>query len=90
MNPVKTSVSDIYQHMFSDLDWAIKVNYLLSRMTVVELRYGLPKALKARLLLTRASVTKDAKMYEQAYNLAKDVIDNGPLSWLKILLLSGI
>ena len=29
------------------------------------------KALKARLLLTRASVTKDAKMYEQAYNFGQ-------------------
>ena len=36
------------------------------------------KALKARLLLTRASEKNDVDMYGQAYDLAKDVIENGP------------
>ena len=40
--------------------------------------YWAAKALKARLLLTRASETGDQQLYEQAYTEAKDVIDNGP------------
>lgn len=83
MNPVKTSVSDIYQHMFSDLDWAITSKLSTQQNDGGRVTVWTAKALKARLLLTRASVTKDAKMYEQAYNLAKDVIDNGPFELAK-------
>lgn len=83
MNPVKTSVSDIYQHMFSDLDWAITSKLSTQQNDGGRVTVWTAKALKARLLLTRANVTKDAKMYEQAYNLAKDVIDNGPFELAK-------
>ena len=41
------------------------------------------KALKARLLLTRASELNDKALYEQAYTLAKEVIDNGPFELSK-------
>lgn len=79
MNPTKTSVTDIYEHIFSDLEIAITSGELSSnhndggRVTV-----WAAKALKARLLLTRASLLNDADLYKQAYLLATDVIENGP------------
>ena len=39
--------------------------------------------MKARLLLTRASELNDKALYEQAYTLAKEVIDNGPFELSK-------
>ena len=42
------------------------------------------QSLKARLLLTRASELNDKALYEQAYTLAKEVIDeHGPFVVIK-------
>lgn len=78
MNPVKTSTVDIYQHLFADLDWAISSKLSTSQNDGGRVTVWAAKALKARLLLTRASLLNDVNLYEQAYTLAKDVIDNGP------------
>lgn len=78
MNPVKTSSADIYQHAFDDLDFAIGSKLSTAQNDGGRVTVWAAKALKARLLLTQASKTNDAAMYEKAYTLAKDVIDNGP------------
>lgn len=78
MNPVKTSTDDIYQSMFDDLDWAIKSKLSTLQNDGGRVTIWTAKALKARLLLTRASEKNDVDMYRQAYDLAKDVIENGP------------
>lgn len=77
-NPKKTKVADVYTHIFADLDSCIN-----SKLPEVQGNGGrvtkwAAKAFKARLLLTRASELNDQSLYEQAYTLAKDVIDNGP------------
>lgn len=77
MTPVKTPTADIYQKLFDDLDWAIKSKLSTGKNDSGRVTIWAAKALKARLLLTRASQTNDAAMYEEAYTLAKDVIDNG-------------
>lgn len=78
--PQKTSVADIYTHIFEDLDFctAADSNLPATQSEGGRVTLWAAKALKARLLLTRASETDDRQLYEQAYNLAKDVIDNGP------------
>ena len=78
MNPVKTSTDNIYQYMFDDLDWAIKSKLSTLQNDGGRVTIWTAKALKARLLLTRASEKNDVDMYGQAYDLAKDVIENGP------------
>lgn len=82
MTPAKTPVADIYKHIFEDLDFCLADNTQLSKKQADGGRatYWAAKALKARLSLTRASELNDQAMYEQAYALAKDVIDNGPFS----------
>ena len=78
--PKKTPVADIYTHIFEDLDFCTAADSKLSKNQADGGRatYWAAKALKARLLLTRASETGDQQLYEQAYTEAKDVIDNGP------------
>lgn len=77
MTPSKTSTAEIYQHLFDDLEWAIKSKLSTGKNDKGRVTIWAAKALKARLLLTRASQTNDNSLYEQAYTLAKDVIDNG-------------
>lgn len=78
--PQKTSVADIYTHIFDDLDFCINSDNCLPTTQSEGGRVTLwaAKAFKARLLLTRASETGDTQLYEQAYTMAKDVVDNGP------------
>lgn len=83
MTPVKTSTAEIYQHLFDDLDWAIKSKLSTGQNDGGRVTVWTAKALKARLLLTRASLTNDSGLYEQAYALAKDVVDNGPFKLTK-------
>lgn len=79
MEPRKTPVEEIYKRIFNDLDYCIDKGHLSKaqsdggRVTEWTVR-----AFKARLLLTRASELNDKALYEQAYILAKDIVDNGP------------
>lgn len=83
MSPVKTSTVDVYQHIFDDLDWAIGSKLSTQQNDGGRVTIWAAKAFKARLLLTRASVTNDVSLYEKAYLLAKDVVDNGPFELAK-------
>lgn len=58
--------------------WAIKSKLSTLQNDGGRVTIWTAKALKARLLLTRASEKNDVDMYGQAYDLAKDVIENGP------------
>lgn len=78
MAPEKTSVADIYTHIFEDLDFCIDSRLSSAQSDGGRVTLWAAKALKARLLLTRASVLNDNELYGQAYTLAKEVIDNGP------------
>lgn len=85
MAPRKTSVSEIYTHIFEDLDFCMDSRLSVAQSDGGRVTMWAAKALKARLLLTRASELNDKALYEQAYTLAKEVIDNGPLSYQRIL-----
>lgn len=83
--PKKTSVADVYTHIFADLDFCVASDSKLptgqndgGRVTL-----WAAKAFYARLLLTRASELGDNTLYERAYTMAKDVIDNGPFELYK-------
>lgn len=78
MAPEKTSVADIYTHIFEDLDFCIDSRLSSAQSDGGRVTVWAAKALKARLLLTRASVLNNNELYGQAYTLAKEVIDNGP------------
>ena len=78
MSPTKTSTEEIYQHIFEDLDFALNSQLSTAQNDGGRVTIWAAKALKARLLLTRASLLNDTDLYGQAYELAKDVIDNGP------------
>lgn len=78
MAPEKTSVADIYTHIFEDLDFCIDSRLSSAQSDGGRVTVWAAKALKARLLLTRASMLNDNELYGQAYTLAKEVIDNGP------------
>ena len=85
MAPRKTSVSEIYTHIFEDLDFV-----WIARIVCCAIGWRACydvgcQSFEARLLLTRASELNDKALYEQAYTLAKEVIDNGPLSYQRIL-----
>lgn len=77
--PEKTSVEKVYEKIFADLDFCINNNALSSehsdggRITI-----WAAKAFKARLSLNRGTVLNDNNLYSQAYDLAKDIVDNGP------------
>ena len=76
--PQKTTVADIYEKIFQDLDFALKCPLSEEQSDGGRVTMWAVKAFKARLLLTRASTLNDASYYQQAYELAKEVIDNGP------------
>lgn len=78
MAPEKTSVADIYTHIFEDLDFCIDSRLSSAQSDGGRVTLWAAKALKARLLLTRAGLLNDNELYSQAYTLAKEVIDNGP------------
>lgn len=78
MAPEKTSVADIYTHIFEDLDFCIDSRLSSAQSDGGRVTLWAAKALKARLLLTRAGVLNDNELYGRAYTLAKEVIDNGP------------
>lgn len=78
MAPEKTSVADIYTHIFEDLDFCIDSRLSSAQSDGGRVTLWAAKALKARLLLTRAGLLNDNELYGQAYTLAKEVIDNGP------------
>lgn len=78
MAPKKTSVAEIYTHIFEDLDFCIDSRLSVAQSDGGRVTLWAAKALKARLLLTRASELKDNALYDQAYTLAKEVIDKGP------------
>ena len=83
MAPRKTSVSEIYTHIFEDLDFCMDSRLSVAQSDGGRVTMWAAKALKARLLLTRASELNDKALYEQAYTLAKEVIDNGPFELSK-------
>ena len=75
-NPTKKSVAEIYVKIFDDLDFAIGSSLSENRTDNGHITKWAAKAFKARLLLTRATETNNQDLYSQAYDLAKDVIDN--------------
>lgn len=77
-SPQKTSVAEVYNKIFEDLDLAISSKLSTSMSDGGRVTLWAAKAFKARLLLFRGSQTNSNEMHEQAYQLAKDVIDNGP------------
>ncbi|MBP1614850.1 MAG: putative outer membrane protein, involved in nutrient binding [Bacteroidetes bacterium] len=79
-NPTKTKVADVYTNIFADLDFAINSQLSENQGDGGRITKWAAKAFKARLLLTRASELNDTNYYEQAYTLAKEIIDNGPFS----------
>lgn len=83
MAPKKTSVAEIYTHIFEDLDFCMDSRLSVAQSDGGRVTMWAAKALKARLLLTRASELNDKVLYEQAYTLAKEVIDNGPFELSK-------
>lgn len=83
MAPRKTSVAEIYTHIFEDLDFCMDSRLSVAQADGGRVTMWAAKALKARLLLTRASELNDKALYEQAYTLAKEVIDNGPFELSK-------
>lgn len=83
MAPKKTSVAEIYTHIFEDLDFCMDSRLSVAQSDGGRVTMWAAKALKARLLLTRASELNDKVLYEQAYTLAKEVIDNGPFALSK-------
>ena len=83
MAPRKTAVSEIYTHIFEDLDFCMDSRLSVAQSDGGRVTMWAAKALKARLLLTRASELNDKALYEQAYTLAKEVIDNGPFELSK-------
>jgi hypothetical protein len=78
--PTKTPVADVYTKIFEDLDFCISSSLPEVQSAGGRVTKWAAKALKARLLLGRASELNDNSYYEQAYELAKDVIDNGPFA----------
>lgn len=83
MAPKKTSVAEIYTHIFEDLDFCMDSRLSVAQADGGRVTMWAAKALKARLSLTRASELNDKTLYEQAYALAKEVIDNGPFELSK-------
>lgn len=83
MAPKKTSVAEIYTHIFEDLDFCMDSRLSVAQADGGRVTMWAAKALKARLSLTRASELNDKVLYEQAYTLAKEVIDNGPFELSK-------
>lgn len=83
MAPKKTSVAEIYTHIFEDLDFCMDSRLSVAQSDGGRVTMWAAKALKARLLLNRASELNDKVLYEQAYTLAKEVIDNGPFALSK-------
>ena len=83
MAPKKTSVAEIYTHIFEDLDFCMDSRLSVAQADGGRVTMWAAKALKARLSLTRASELNDKVLYEQAYALAKEVIDNGPFELSK-------
>ena len=84
MTPQKMSTADIYTHIFTDLKTAIESGQLSTahndggRVTI-----WAAKALKARLALTRASLTNDNAMYKEAYTLSTEIIGSAPFELIK-------
>ena len=73
----KTPPEVIYEQIFSDLDASINGNLSEKKHDNGRVTKWAAKALKARLLLTRASTTNNAQYYTEAAILAKELINSG-------------
>ena len=73
----KTEPEIIYKQIFADLDSCINSNLSEKKSNDGRVTKWAAKALKARLLLTRASETNDKTLYKQAADLAIEIIKSG-------------